>query len=123
MASCSSTGEGPPVGQSVPKVTGQKRPASEMTKPGASSSQHQHHHGPAAPKRMMFQSMDPAVALSTNPANHDRAFPYFRRPHIVGSFSVDGDRRLKNDRHQMKFLHERLLRGNFNISYIKIQIA
>ena len=117
MASCSSTGEGPPVGQSVPKVTGQKRPASEMTKPGASSSQH---HGPAAPKRMMFQSMDPAVALSTNPANHDRAFPYFRRPHIVGSFSVDGDRRLKNDRHQMKFLHERLLRGNL-VTYLVLQ--
>ena len=63
----------------------------------------------------MFPTMDPAVALTTDSKKLDKPFPYFRKPNIVGSFSIDGERRLKNDRHQMKFLHEKLLRGKLQV--------
>ena len=65
--------------------------------------------------------MDPAVALTTDAKKLDKPFPYFRKPNIVGSFSIDGERRLKNDRHQMKFLHEKLLRGKLQDFLLKIQ--
>ena len=56
-------------------------------------------------KRGCFSSLDPA-SISLDPAKYDKPFPYFRRPKIVGSFSIDGQRKLLHDRSQLKFFHE-----------------
>lgn len=34
---------------------------------------------------------------------HDKKFPFFRRPRIIGSFSVDANRKFVGDRSQMRF--------------------
>jgi len=113
---------------STTATAGQKRPApndnASNGPPPSGGKTSRHGHGPAAPKRLMFPTMDPAVALTTDSKKLDKPFPYFRKPNIVGSFSIDGERRLKNDRHQMKFLHEKLLRDpkSFTKSYKRVQL-
>ena len=37
------------------------------------------------------------IQLSTYPGDHDRAFPFFREPNILGFFSLDGERRFSKD--------------------------
>jgi len=37
------------------------------------------------------------------PSAHDKKFPFFRRPRIIGSFSVDANRKFVGDRSQMRF--------------------
>jgi hypothetical protein len=39
----------------------------------------------------------------TDPSGHDKKFPFFRRPRVIGGFSVDGERKLVQDRSQMQF--------------------
>lgn len=36
--------------------------------------------------------------------DHDLPFPAFRRPQVIGSFTLDADRKFKNDRSGIKFL-------------------
>ena len=36
--------------------------------------------------------------LPSHPAEHDKPFPSFRQPAIVGSFSLDRDRTFRPDR-------------------------
>ena len=38
-----------------------------------------------------------------DPSAHDKKFPFFRRPRIIGSFSVDANRKFVGDRSQMRF--------------------
>ena len=47
--------------------------------------------------------------LSFNPDSHDHNFPHFRKPTIVGSFSVDCHRSFLHDRSQLKFYRPRPL--------------
>lgn len=44
--------------------------------------------------------------LSLTASSHDKAFPYFRRPRILGSFSLDAERKFCHDRHQLKFFNQ-----------------
>jgi len=41
---------------------------------------------------------------STHPFNHDKDFPYFRKPNIIGDFSIDGERIFCPDRSQLQLL-------------------
>lgn len=47
------------------------------------------------------------LSLSTNPRDYDRDFPVFRRPVILGEFSLDSERKFHHDRHQMAYLYRR----------------
>ena len=38
-----------------------------------------------------------------DPSAYDRKFPFFRRPRIIGAFSVDANRKYVSDRSQMRF--------------------
>jgi len=46
-----------------------------------------------------------SLRLSTNPHDFDRDFPTFRKPAILGEFSLDSDRTFRHDRHQMMYLY------------------
>ena len=74
--------------------------------------------GPSPPKRGCFTSLDPG-SISLNPSQYDKPFPYFRRPKIVGSFSLDGKRKFHHDRSQLKFFDEKKLKDpkSFTNSY------
>lgn len=48
-----------------------------------------------------------AEALSTLSRDHDRSFPSFRRPSIVGRFSLDGERKIHHDSRNIKFYEKR----------------
>lgn len=47
------------------------------------------------------------IRLSTNPHDYDRDFPTFRKPSILGEFSLDSERIFRHDRHQIGYLHRR----------------
>ena len=81
--------------------------------------------GLTPPKRpsISFSSLDPST-ISLDPLKYDKPFPYFRRPKIVGSFSLDGDRRLHLDRRQLKFFHETKFKDkkSFSNAYKRITL-
>ena len=47
--------------------------------------------------------IDVIKAPVADPRVHDKKFPFFRRPRIIGGFSVDADRKFVSDRSQMRF--------------------
>jgi RAT1-interacting protein len=50
-----------------------------------------------------LKSVDVIRAPISEPNVHDKKFPFFRRPRIIGSFSVDANRKFVPDRSQMRF--------------------
>ena len=51
-------------------------------------------------------------APNPDPIGHDKKFPFFRRPRVIGAFSVNGERKFVPDRSQMMFFcPERLKNG------------
>ena len=86
-----------------------------MDSPTANPAEHGH---PSPPKRGCFTSLDPG-SISLDPSKYDRPFPYFRRPKIVGSFSLDGKRKIQHNRSQLKFFDEKKLKDpkSFSNSY------
>ena len=37
------------------------------------------------------------LEVSTYPQDHDKAFPFFKEPAIIGYFSLDGERKFSKD--------------------------
>ena len=64
---------------------------------------------PPPAKRGCFSSLDPG-SISLDPNKYDKPFPYFRRPKVIGSFSLDAKRKFHNDRSQLKFFEEKKLK-------------
>ena len=47
--------------------------------------------------------VDVIKAPIADPRAHDKKFPFFRRPRIIGGFSVDAERKFIPDRSQLRF--------------------
>jgi len=49
------------------------------------------------------------LSISSHPEDHDKPFPSFRQPVIVGHFSLDGDRRFHPNMTGLQYVHKNML--------------
>lgn len=57
------------------------------------------------------------IHLSSRPHDYDRDFPTFRKPAILGDFSLDSERGFHHDRRQMMYLHRRDARDTMDLNH------
>ena len=67
-----------------------------------------------------LKSIDVIRAPISEPNVHDKKFPFFRRPRIIGSFSVDANRKFVPDRSQMRFFCPERLKNSAQAGPLKL---